>query len=105
MQATISREGAHLFLEVTKGTRVPLAPLAPTEFPASGVRRDVIRFENDGLRTSCSISSVDEAKSKSPFMGGAKRLDGGHRRADESQVAATPRKAASDRTCAAPWLR
>ena len=56
VQATISREGAQLFLEVTKAsiyfpekTRVPLAPLSPTEFRVPGVRRDVIRFESGGF--------------------------------------------------------
>jgi L-aminopeptidase/D-esterase-like protein len=56
VQATISREGAQLFLEVTKGsiyfpekTRVPLAPLSPREFRVRGVRRDVIRFESGGF--------------------------------------------------------
>ena len=56
VQATITREGAQLFLEVTKGSiyfpekqRVPLAPLSPTEFRVPGVRRDRIRFEAGGF--------------------------------------------------------
>lgn len=56
VQATVTREAAQLFLEVTKGSiyfpekqRLPLAPLSPTEFRVPGVRRDAIRFESGGF--------------------------------------------------------
>jgi L-aminopeptidase/D-esterase-like protein len=56
VQATVTREGAQLFFEVTKGSiyfpekqRIALAPLSAAEFRVPGVRRDVIRFERDGL--------------------------------------------------------
>ncbi|HVG25788.1 MAG TPA: P1 family peptidase [Thermoanaerobaculia bacterium] len=54
--ATVTREGAQLYLEVSKGSiylpekqRVALQPLSATEFRIPGVRRDRVRFERDGM--------------------------------------------------------
>lgn len=52
--ATVTRDGAQLYVEVTKGSfyfeegaRIAIDPVAPSEFIIRGPRRDRLRFERD----------------------------------------------------------